>query len=165
MKKLICVITACMILITCAAAVAATASAKVTASASSVGTGHTHVAAKASVAKLGKKKTAVRITYYCACPTCNGFWSSWRKGAWSTTTSSGKRLYNKKTYKYKYCAATPAVGKLGQTVSIYLDGKWRKLKIVDRLGSNSGKKIDVFWPGHKGCYTKGVIPSKSVYVK
>ena len=164
MKKLICVITACMILITCAAFTAVSASAAVTASSSSVGTGHTHVAAKTSTVKLGKKKTA-RITYYCACPSCNGFWSSWRNGAWSTTTSSGTRLYNKSSYKYKYCAATPAVGKLGQTISVYLDGKWRKLKIVDRLGSSSGKKIDVFWPGHKGCYAKGVIKSKTVYVK
>lgn len=158
MKKLICAITAAIILMACAAPVAASAvSARVENTES--------VVAKAAAVYRGKKKTGVRVTYYCACPSCNGSWSSWRNGAWSTATASGKRLYNKKTYKYKYCAATPAVGKLGQTVSIYLDGKWRKLKIVDRLGSSSGKKIDVFWPGHKGCYAKGVIRSKTVYVR
>lgn len=157
LKNICCAITASVILLACAAPAAASAISRVENTES--------IVAKAAAVYRGKKKTGVRVTYYCACPSCNGCWSSWRKGAWSTTTSSGKRLYNKKTYKYKYCAATPAVGKLGQTVSIYLDGKWRKLKIVDRLGSNSGKKIDVFWPGHKGCYAKGVIRSKTVYVK
>lgn len=113
----------------------------------------------------GKKKTGVRITYYCACPSCNGYWSSWRNGAWSTATAKGVILYNKSAYKWKYCAATPAVGKLGQTVTLYLDGKWRELKIVDRLGSNTGKKIDIFWPSHSGCYKRGVINSKTVYIK
>lgn len=158
MKKLICAITASVILLACAAPAAASAiSAHVENTES--------IVAKAAAVHRGKKKTGVRVTCYCACQQCNGCWSSWRSGAWSTATASGKRLYNKKSYKYKYCAATPAVGKLGQTVSIYFDGKWRKLKIVDRLGNNSGKKIDVFWPGHKGCYSHGVIRSKTVYVR
>jgi 3D (Asp-Asp-Asp) domain-containing protein len=158
MKKFICAAAAALILMTCAAPVAASAMSAHVENTESV-------VAKAAAIYRGKKKTGVRVTYYCACPSCNGYWSSWRNGAWSTVTASGKRLYNKKSYKYKYCAATPAVGKLGQTVSIYLDGKWRKLKIVDRLGSNSGKKIDVFLPSHRGCYSHGVIRSKTVYVK
>lgn len=157
MKKLICAITASVILLACAAPAAASAISRVENTES--------IVTKAASIYRGKKKTGVRVTYYCACSKCNGCWSSWRSGAWSTATASGKRLYNKSSYKYKYCAATPAVGKLGQTVSVYLDGKWRKLKIVDRMGSSSGKKIDVFWPGHKGCYQHGVIKSKTVYVR
>jgi len=112
---------------------------------------------------MGTKKKA-KVTYYCACPSCNGSWASWR-GAWSTTTSTGKRLYNKSSYKWLYCAATPSVGKLGQTITVYLDGAWRRLKIVDRMGSSYGNRIDVFWPSHAGCYNRGVHWSKTVYVK
>lgn len=112
----------------------------------------------------GVKKTA-KITYYCACPDCNGYWASWRSGCWSTTTSSGKRLYNQSSYKHKYCAATPSVGRLGQTVTVYLDGAWRKLKIVDRMGSSYGSRIDVFYPSHSGCYAHGVHWGKTVYIK
>lgn len=158
LKNICCALAASVILLACAAPVAASAMSARVESTDSI------VAKTASVYR-GKKKTGVRVTYYCACYKCNGCWSSWRNGAWSTQTAIGKRLYNKKSYKYKYCATTPAVGKLGQTVSIYLDGKWRKLKIVDRLGSSSGKKIDVFWPGHKGCDQHGVIRSKTVYVR
>lgn len=116
------------------------------------------------VKNIGTKKTA-KITYYCACPSCNGCWASWRSGAWSTATSSGKRLYNKSSYKWLYCAATPSVGKLGQTVTVYLDGAWRRLKIVDRMGSSYGSRIDVFYPSHSGCYSHGVHWNKTVYVK
>ena len=116
------------------------------------------------VKNIGAKKTA-KITYYCACPSCNGCWASWRSGAWSTATSSGKRLYNKSSYKWLYCAATPSVGKLGQTVTVNLDGAWRRLKIVDRMGSSYGNRIDVFYPSHSGCYSHGVHWNKTVYVK
>lgn len=112
----------------------------------------------------GVKKTA-KITYYCACPSCNGYWSYWRNGTYATTTSSGKQLYNSSDYKWKYCAATPSVGRLGQTITVYLDGAWRKLKIVDRMGSSDGSRIDVFWPSHSGCYARGVHWGKTVYVK
>ena len=113
----------------------------------------------------GKKMSGVKITFYCACPDCNGCWSSWRNGAWSTATAKGVRLYNKSSYKWQYCAATPAVGKLGQVITVNLEGKERKLKIVDRLGSSSGRRIDVFYPGHSGCYRLGVRYNKTVYVK
>lgn len=112
----------------------------------------------------GVKKYA-KITYYCACPSCNGCWSYWRNGTYATTTSSGKQLYNSSDYKWKYCAATPSVGRLGQTITVYLDGAWRKLKIVDRMGSSYGSRIDVFWPSHSGCYARGVHYGKTVYVK
>lgn len=112
----------------------------------------------------GVKKYA-KITYYCACPSCNGCWSYWRNGTYATTTSSGKQLYNSSDYKWKYCAATPSVGRLGQTITVYLGGAWRKLKIVDRMGSSYGSRIDVFWPSHSGCYDKGVHWNKAIYVK
>lgn len=98
----------------------------------------------------------VKVTYYCACPSCNGSWSQWRNGTWSTNTTSGKRLYNLPNYKYKYCAATPAVGRIGQTITTKLNGKTYKLKIVDRMGGSSGYRIDVFHPSHAGCYKLGV---------
>lgn len=117
-----------------------------------------------TVKAMGTKKTA-KITFYCACPSCNGSWSSWRSGAWSTATAGGIRLYNKSSYKWKYCAATPSIGRLGQTITVYLDGAWRQLKIVDRMGSSYGNRIDVFYPGHSGCYAHGVHWNKAVYVK
>lgn len=142
--------------------------------------GKTWTKVKTSKGKIGYLKTATlkkyvapykgvkkyaRITYYCACPSCNGCWSYWRNGTYATTTSSGKQLYNSSDYKWKYCAATPFVGNLGQTITVYFDGAWRKLKIVDRMGSSYGNRIDIFWPSHSGCYARGVHSNKTVYVK
>lgn len=93
-----------------------------------------------------KSFSNVRVTAYCACRYCNGYWSRWKNGTWATQTASGKWLYNKKEYANKYCAATPAVGKLGDKIKIKLNGKTLVLTIVDRLGSNSGYAIDYFIP-------------------
>ena len=137
---------------------------KVKTSAGNVGYVKTAALKKYVAPYKGVKKTA-KITYYCACSACNGCWAYWRNGTWATTTSSGKQLYNSSEYKWKYCAATPSIGKLGQTVTVYLDGAWRKLKIVDRMGSSYGNRIDVFYPSHSGCYAHGVHWGKTVYVK
>ena len=56
----------------------------------------------------------------------------------------------------KYCAATPSVGNLGDTVTFKAKGKTYTVKIVDRLGSSYGNKIDLFIPNHSNCYKFGV---------
>lgn len=115
-------------------------------------------------AKETAKTMKVKATFYCACPSCNGSWSQWKNGAWSSMTASGKRLYNLPSYKYKYCAATPAVGRIGQTITTKLNGKTYKLKIVDRMGSSYGYRIDIFYPSHSGCYKLGVKYNQLVKV-
>lgn len=99
-----------------------------------------------------KTVSGIRVTAYCAGRCCNGSWSN----GGSTTTASGMRLYNSYAYANRYCAATPSVGKLGQKVKINIDGKTYTLKIVDRLGSSSGRKIDLFVPSHSQCNRFGV---------
>lgn len=100
------------------------------------------------------KKTVknVKVTAYCACRSCNGYWST---GS-STQTALGITLKNNSSYANKYCAATPAVGNLGDTVTFTAKGKTYTVKIVDRLGSSSGYKIDLFVPNHSNCYKFGV---------
>lgn len=122
------------------------------------------IIASVTVASAKETTKAVKLTYYCACPSCNGSWALWRNGTWSTTTTSGKRLYNLKHYKYKYCAATPSVGRIGQTIKVKLNGKTYKLKIVDRMGSSYGNRIDIFYPSHAGCYKLGVKYNHKVQV-
>lgn len=101
---------------------------------------------------LVKTVAGVRVTAYCAGRCCNGSWSSGD----STTTASGVRLRNSESYADQYCAATPAVGKLGQYVKMTIKGKSYDLKIVDRLGSSSGKKVDLFVPSHSETKKFGV---------
>lgn len=84
------------------------------------------------------------ITAYCACKKCNGNYSSGNE----TETASGIILRNEPEYADKYCAATAAVGDLGDIVII--DGV--QYEIVDRMGRKHGKAIDIFVPNHKACY-------------
>lgn len=104
-----------------------------------------------------KSVSGVRVTAYCAGRCCNGSWSS---GS-STATASGIRLYNSSSYANKYCAATSSVGRLGQKIKMTIAGKTYTLKIVDRLGSSSGKKVDFFVPSHAQCRKFGVRSSVS----
>ena len=108
------------------------------------------------------KKTVknVKVTAYCACRSCNGYWST----GYSSSTSSGVTLKNNSSYANKYCAATPAVGNLGDTVTFKAKGKTYTVKIVDRLGSSSGYKIDLFVPSHSDCYKFGVQYGTTVKV-
>jgi 3D (Asp-Asp-Asp) domain-containing protein len=110
----------------------------------------------------GYKRTIknVKVTAYCACTSCNGYWSSGN----STQTAIGITLRNNSSYANKYCAATPAVGKLGEVVTFKAKGKTYKVKIVDRLGSSSGYKIDLFVPNHSNCYKFGVQYGTTVKV-
>lgn len=100
------------------------------------------------------KKTVsnVKVTAYCACQSCNGYWSN----GYSSKTASGFTLKNESNYANKYCAATPSVGNLGDTVTFKAKGKTYTVKIVDRLGSSYGNRIDLFVPNHSNCYKFGV---------
>lgn len=102
--------------------------------------------------KYKKTVNNVKVTAYCACHSCNGYWSS---GS-STQTAIGIILRNNSSYANKYCAATPSVGNLGDTVTFKAKGKTYTVKIVDRLGSSYGNKIDLFIPNHSNCYKFGV---------
>lgn len=84
------------------------------------------------------------ITAYCACEVCNGKYSSGN----STETAIGIILRNDPEYADKYCAATSAVGDLGDIVII--DGI--SYEIIDRMGRKHGKAIDIFVPDHRTCY-------------
>lgn len=84
------------------------------------------------------------ITAYCACKRCNGKYSSGH----STETAQGIVLRNEPEYANKYCAATSAVGDLGDILII--DGV--RYEIVDRMGRKHGKAIDIFVPNHRTCY-------------
>ena len=108
--------------------------------------------------KPSKKKTyrrtvrGIKVTAYCAGPCCNGYYSSGN----SSITASGMRIYNNSSYANKYCAATPSVGALGETIQLKLNGKIYNLKIVDRLGSSYGNRVDFFIPNHSQCNRFGV---------
>jgi len=88
------------------------------------------------------------ITHYCACSSCNGIWSYEKDGANYTETASGIILYD--GISGNYCAAT--FGKLGDIVTI----NGVDYEIVDRMGGNSGKRIDIFVAaGHDKCNELG----------
>lgn len=82
------------------------------------------------------------VTAYCACKGCNGKHSI---DGHSTKTATPLILKNEPEYADKYCAATKAVGKLGDIVII--DGI--SYEIVDRMGRKYGKAIDIFVPNHQ----------------
>ena len=95
------------------------------------------------------------ITHYCACSKCNGKYSRTENGINYTSTASGITLHD--GISGNYCAAT--FGKLGDIVTI----NGVDYKIVDRMGGNDGKRIDIFVAdGHAKCnelgrYTADVV--------
>ena len=89
------------------------------------------------------KVLKAEVTAYCACRICNGDYSD----GFMTETASGMMLKNEEKYADKYCAATSAVGKIGEVVIV--DGI--RYKIVDRMGRKHGKAIDLFVPNHTDC--------------
>lgn len=107
-----------------------------------------------------KTVSNVKVTAYCACRSCNGYWST----GYSSQTASGFTLKNDSSYADKYCAATPSVGNLGDTITFKAKGKTYTVKIVDRLGSSYGNRIDLFVPNHSNCYKFGVQYGTSVKV-
>lgn len=95
----------------------------------------------------GKTFSAI-ITHYCACSKCNGSYS-WSEGGINyTATASGITLHD--GIEGNYCAAT--FGNLGDIVTI----NGVDYKIVDRMGGNDGKRIDIFVAdGHARCNELG----------
>ena len=94
------------------------------------------------------KKITANITHYCACSSCNGEWSYIEEGLNYTQTASGVLLYD--GIGGNYCAAT--FGNLGDILTI----NGVDYKIVDRMGGNSGKRIDIFVAeGHEKCNELG----------
>ena len=88
------------------------------------------------------------VTHYCACSKCNGKWSYSKDGANFTETASGIVLYD--GIGGNYCAAT--FGSLGDILTI----NGIEYEIVDRMGGNSGKRIDIFVAdGHDRCNELG----------
>ena len=88
------------------------------------------------------------ITHYCACSSCNGKWSYTENGLNYTQTASGILLYD--FIDGNYCAAT--FGNLGDILTI----NGVDYKIVDRMGGNGGKRIDIFVAeGHDRCNELG----------
>lgn len=101
-----------------------------------------------SAQKEESGKSNAIITHYCACSSCNGKWSYTEKGLNYTQTASGFLLYD--GIGGNYCAAT--FGNLGDILSI----NGVDYKIVDRMGGNSGKRIDIFVSeGHEKCNELG----------
>ena len=94
------------------------------------------------------KGIKANITHYCACSDCNGKWSYTENGLNYTQTASGILLYD--FIDGNYCAAT--FGNLGDILTI----NGVDYKIVDRMGGNSGKRIDIFVAeGHEKCNELG----------
>lgn len=88
------------------------------------------------------------ITHYCACSKCNGSYSWSEGGVNYTATASGITLHD--GIDGNYCAAT--FGNLGDIVTI----NGIDYKIVDRMGGNDGKRIDIFVAdGHARCNELG----------
>lgn len=88
------------------------------------------------------------ITHYCACSKCNGKWSYEKDGLNYTETASGILLYD--FIDGNYCAAT--FGKIGDILTI----NGTDYQIVDRMGGNSGKRVDIFVAaGHDKCNELG----------
>lgn len=95
----------------------------------------------------GKTFSAI-ITHYCACSKCNGSYSWSEGGVNYTATASGITLHD--GIDGNYCAAT--FGNLGDIVTI----NGVDYKIVDRMGGNDGKRIDIFVAdGHARCNELG----------
>ena len=95
----------------------------------------------------GKTFNAI-ITHYCACSKCNGSYSWSEGGVNYTATASGITLHD--GIDGNYCAAT--FGNLGDIVTI----NGVDYKIVDRMGGNDGKRIDIFVAdGHTRCNELG----------
>ena len=95
----------------------------------------------------GKTFSAI-ITHYCACSKCNGSYSWGEGGVNYTATASGITLHD--GIDGNYCAAT--FGNLGDIVTI----NGVDYKIVDRMGGNDGKRIDIFVAdGHARCNELG----------
>lgn len=95
----------------------------------------------------GKTFSAI-ITHYCACGKCNGSYSWSEGGVNYTATASGITLHD--GIDGNYCAAT--FGNLGDIVTI----NGVDYKIVDRMGGNDGKRIDIFVAdGHARCNELG----------
>lgn len=88
------------------------------------------------------------ITHYCACSKCNGSYSWSENGVNYSASASGLTLHDGLTGNY--CAAT--FGSLGDVITI----KGVDYKIVDRMGGNSGYRIDIFvGEGHAKCMELG----------
>lgn len=88
------------------------------------------------------------ITHYCACSKCNGSYSWSKDGVNYSASASGLTLHDGLTGNY--CAAT--FGSLGDVITI----KGVDYKIVDRMGGNSGYRIDIFvGEGHAKCMELG----------
>lgn len=88
------------------------------------------------------------ITHYCAGSCCNGKYNYVQDGINYTQTASGILLHD--GIAGNYCAAT--FGDLGDIISI----NGTDYKIVDRMGGNSGKRIDIFIAaGHEKCNELG----------
>lgn len=95
----------------------------------------------------GKTFSAI-ITHYCACSKCNGSYSWSEGGVNYTATASGITLHD--GIDGNYCAST--FGNLGDIVTI----NGVDYKIVDRMGGNDGKRIDIFVAdGHARCNELG----------
>lgn len=88
------------------------------------------------------------ITHYCACSKCNGKWSYTEDGINYTATAKGITLYD--GISGNYCAAT--FGSLGDIITI----NGVDYKLVDRMGGNSGYRVDIFVSeGHDRCNDLG----------
>ena len=95
---------------------------------------------------LGNPKAT--ITHYCACSKCNGKYSRTEDGINYTATASGITLHDGMTGNY--CAAT--FGSLGDVIEI----NGTEYTIVDRMGGNSGYRVDIFvGEGHARCMELG----------
>lgn len=88
------------------------------------------------------------ITHYCACSSCNGKYSWTEEGVNYTATAIGITLHD--GIDGNYCAAT--FGSLGDVIRI----NGVDYQLVDRMGSNHGKRIDIFVAaGHDECNQLG----------
>lgn len=104
--------------------------------------------ATSTVPKEESGEIRATVTHYCACSDCNGKWSYTEDGLNYTKTASGILLYD--GIAGNYCAAT--FGDLGDILLI----NGVEYEIVDRMGGNNGKRIDIFVAeGHDRCNELG----------
>ena len=106
------------------------------------------------VVKPSKPTTVTaKVTHYCACSICNGKWSWTEDGVNYSKTATDLVIYD--GLDGNYCAAT--FGKLGDIITI----NGVDYKIVDRMQSKSGYKIDIFvGAGHDKCMELGTYKAE-----
>ena len=113
-----------------------------------------HVEPVVEVVEPPKPTTVTaKITHYCACSICNGKWSWTEDGVNYSKTATDLVIYD--GLDGNYCAAT--FGKLGDIITI----NGVDYKIVDRMQSKSGYKIDIFvGAGHDKCMELGTYKAE-----